>query len=401
MHIAQEHHLVFVIGGGRSSLTDMAAICNRCGTSFTRKSNLRRHQNESCKGSPISDTVSAVINDGIELAPTVVKKRKVEQPAMAHSEYDALYDLQPSNNIRFLPETINGLANRFNELFPKYWVSKEPNARNELVSLLDELLHQHGITHEIYKKMNDLLSTSIGHGINDAKDEREELEKKVIDTVEYLIRHDRSEIDELLNTFHCDELFEDDVNRLEQLTDHWVADEILGKQRALDDIEQILRKLMASSIPMSKLHRFEMLVKDIRSNRFRVYDIIHRMNLILSDPNRTPKHISDSLKSMVREGYISEEQFQSLNKKVKELDLEKVILEIKSVKVGRGVDFLPRETPDLLKKLKEWAMEFAKDGTAALRQKILSVLDELLFRKVITNKEHKYIKEDSKIDQIS
>ena len=123
--------------------------------------------------------------------------------------------------------------------------------------------------------------------------------------------------------------------------------------------------------------------------------------IILSDPRRTPKHISDSLKSMVREGYISEEQFQSLNKKVKELDLEKVISEIKSVKVGRGVDFLPRETPDLLKKLKEWAMEFAKDGTATLRQKILSVLDELLFRKVITNKEHKDIKEDSKIDQIS
>ena len=87
MHIAQEHHLVIVIGGGRSSLTDMAAICNRCGTSFTRKSNLRRHQNESCKGShpeeelnnsPLSDTVSAVINDGIELAPTVVKKRELE-----------------------------------------------------------------------------------------------------------------------------------------------------------------------------------------------------------------------------------------------------------------------------------------------------------------------------------
>ena len=90
-----------------------------------------------------------------------------------------------------------------------------------------------------------------------------------------MIRHDRSEIDELLNTFHCDELFEDDVNRLEQLTDHWITDEILGKQLALDDIEQILRKLTSSSIPRSKLHRFEMLVKDIRSNRLRVYDIIH------------------------------------------------------------------------------------------------------------------------------
>ena len=78
-----------------------------------------------------------------------------------------------------------------------------------------------------------------------------------------------------------------------------------------------------------------------------------------------------------------------------------MIQEIKRAKIGRGVNFLPRETPDLLKKLKEWAMAFAKDGTAALRQKILSVLDELLFRKVITNKEHKDIKEDSKIDQIS
>ena len=389
----------------------MAVICNRCGTSFTRKYNLQRHQNESCKGSPpeeefkmspVSDIVSKIITDGIELAPTVTKKRRLETSiAPARSEYDGLYDPKPSSNIRFLPETINGLADRFNELFPKYWASKELNAHNELVSLLDELLHQHGITHEIYKKMNDLLSTSIGDGINEAKDEREELEKKVTDTVEYLIRHDRSEIEELLNAFQGDELFEDDVNRLEQLVGNWITNEIQGKQLSLDDIEQILRKLTSSSIPRSKLHRFEMLLKDIRSNRFRVYDIIHRMNPILSDPNRTPKHISDCLKSMVREGFISEEQFKTLDKKIKDLDLENLISEIKSVKVGRGVDFLPRETPDLLKKLKEWAMEFAKDGTAALRQKILSVLDELLFRKVITNKEHTNIKEDSKIDQIS
>ena len=91
LHITKEHHLLFVIGGGRSSLTDMTATCNGCGRSFTRKSNLQRHQNESCRGSQpsneelknshIPDTVSAVINDGIELAPTVVKKRRLEQPA--------------------------------------------------------------------------------------------------------------------------------------------------------------------------------------------------------------------------------------------------------------------------------------------------------------------------------
>ena len=64
----------------------------------------------------------------------------------------------------------------------------------------------------------------------------------------------------------------------------------------LEDIKQILRILTSSSIPRSKLHRFEMLLKDIRSNRFRVYDIIHRMNPILSDPNRTAKDILRCLK---------------------------------------------------------------------------------------------------------
>ena len=46
-------------------------------------------------------------------------------------------------------------------------------------------------------------------------------------------------------------------------------------------------------------------------------------------------------------------------------------------------------------------MEFAKDGTAVLQEKILSVLDELLFRNVITKQEHKDIKMDSKVDQSS
>ena len=41
--------------------------------------------------SPTSNAVSTIINDGIELAPTV-EKRKLEQPA-ACNEYDALYAL--------------------------------------------------------------------------------------------------------------------------------------------------------------------------------------------------------------------------------------------------------------------------------------------------------------------
>ena len=204
------------------------ATCNQCGKLFTRQRNLRRHQISACKGSsekneasleknevtPLVDDneVNALLNQGIELTPTAVKRRKLQRSVGTNS-YDAMYDQPSSSHIHFLPETINGLAKRFNELFPKYWANKCVNAHNELVSLLDELLHQHGITREIYKKMNDLLSASIGHGINGEKPA--EKDEKIIDTVEYLVRHDRREIEELLNTFLIDELFEDDVNRLD------------------------------------------------------------------------------------------------------------------------------------------------------------------------------------------
>ena len=42
-------------------------------------------------------------------------------------------------------------------------------------------------------------------------------------------------------------------------------------------------------------------------------------------------------------------------------------------------------------KLKEWVMDFAKNGTAVLRLKISAVLDELLFQKVIIKQEQKDI----------
>ena len=48
---------------------------------------------------------------------------------------------------------------------------------------------------------------------------------------------------------------------------------------------------------------------------------------------------------------------------------------------------------DLMEKLKEWLNEFVAEGAPMLRQKIKSVLDELLFRKVISEQEATDIKE--------
>ena len=126
--------------------------------------------------------------------------------------------------------------------------------------------------------------------------------------------------------------------------------------------------------------RLEILLKHIFLNKHCVTD------LTLS----RQKDVSDALKSLVREEYISEKEYDALSKE-DDPNLGKVISEIKTTKIGCGINFLPRKTPDLLTKLKDWVMNFAENGAAALQQKTLAVLDCLLFRKVIPRQEHKDI----------
>ena len=105
------------------------------------------------------------------------------------------------------------------------------------------------------------------------------------------------------------------------------------------------------------------------------------------------KDVSDALKRLDREGFISKEQYDGLSK-VDDVNLDTVMSEVKSTKIGCGISFLPRETSDLLTKLKELVMDFAKNGTAALQRKILAVLNEHRFRKVLTKRGYNDILKD-------
>ena len=74
----------------------------------------------------------------------------------------------------------------------KYWKDKLHEHHKELVYLLDELLNQDGITRDTYQEVNNLLSHSVGDGIEDEKmDDETDLEGKISDTVEYLVQHER------------------------------------------------------------------------------------------------------------------------------------------------------------------------------------------------------------------
>ena len=106
-----------------------------------------------------------------------------------------------------------------------------------------------------------------------------------------------------------------------------------------------------------------------------------------------PTEISDAVKRLYLEEMISDEQYDSLSKD-DDLNLNKLISVIKTTEIGRENNFLPRETEDLLTNLKEWSMNFAENGKAALRRKILAVLDELRFRKVIEKEKYNDILND-------
>ena len=99
------------------------------------------------------------------------------------------------------------------------------------------------------------------------------------------------------------------------------------------------------------------------------------------------------MKQLVRSRNITDEQYAALKEKMEEeegLDMDKVIWQLKQVKVGRVISFLPRLTNDLFGKLKERIATYAEEKSGQLRDKLLASLDELLQRKAISKREYKY-----------
>ena len=183
--------------------------------------------------------------------------------------------------------------------------------------------------------------------------------------------------------------------RLCELVEIWIEKQVATEvEIPFNDIERILWKLRKSpSIPRSKLIRLEILLKDIFKNRYRVTVIVTRMDHVLSHPNVSTKDVSDALKRLLKERLISQEQYDALSED-DNLNLDKVISVIKTTKIGRGINFLPRKTEDLQKKLCDWVISYTDKNQPGLKNKIIAVLDELRFRKVITKEKYNDILKD-------
>ena len=333
-------------------------------------------------------------DEGGPLSPP--RKRKAEEDDASI----CVDDLPLPSGIQFLPENKEELCAHASELFKEFEKGKY-TVRNELVFIFDELKRRGEIEPEEYRRLNDHLSAKQGSGLtmqeeDDSNEEMEEEEdmldvvgRKIVDTSQYLIEHDKRELERMFVFFEDKvDTYYEDVAKLRELAESWIGEVINGKDPSLDNIRNLLNKLEESKILKSSLIRFETILKDIQENRYRVTDVLRPMSPVLEYPSNAEDQLC-ALNRLAASETITDSQYNELKGKMEEgRDLDDVISVLKQTKIGRGIKFLPRLTNDLFDKLKDWIALYADEKTGQLRGKLLAILDELLQRKAISKRDY-------------
>ena len=121
-----------------------------------------------------------------------------------------------------LPDTIEEVRDRFNQLYVEFMRHNKHEHTNELMFLLDEMLRQGAITPIEYAQLNTGLTeaadlrTDEAEKAEDRDDEEQNLMKSAVD---YIIQHDKEELLQLMEELKddIDEEFMDIVLNIEKL----------------------------------------------------------------------------------------------------------------------------------------------------------------------------------------
>ena len=139
----------------------------------------------------------------VEESPQERKEISLDEDNESDDESIDMIDINP--NVKFLPVTVDGLADRFSQLFKEFMRQGKHEQRNELVFLLDVLLRQDGINRYEYTRLNNMLAESLESEteIESTKDEAAEsttmedeevegkLRKLIRSTTDYLIQPEK------------------------------------------------------------------------------------------------------------------------------------------------------------------------------------------------------------------
>ena len=240
-----------------------------------------------------------------------------------------------------LPDTIEGIRDRFNELYVGFVRKGKHENRNELEFLLDELLRQGALDPTEYTQSTTRLTEAEDLTIDTEEKEEEEDEEEenmTNATIQYLILHNKEELQDLMEGIkdEIDAEFMDIVLDIEKLLEDFFVEEFVDGESIKPQINPLLNQLENSKIPKSKQHRIKMLLDDIEKNRYRVEQIFQRLTDV-----EDKEEMLTVLKTLVREGHLSDEQFERLVE-LEDPDLHTIKEVITDTKVGEGLKFLPR-----------------------------------------------------------
>ena len=287
-----------------------------------------------------------------------------------------------------VPDTDEDLKDRFNHLFIEFTREKQYEHGHELAVLLDEMLDRGLVTPIEYNKLNSLIPPKSSNEEEEIEEGEDEMSRVIKDTVDYVIQHDKKELSDLLIDLR-DEVgdeFLDALIELELLSGKFLENEFEDGEPLLPLIEEKRLKLEASPTPLSKLLRVKILLDDIKNNRHRVQEIFQRIDD--ADDNE-----EDIWKIFVREGLISDGQFEELSK-LENTELEEISSILKGVKIGQGIPFLPTSLKGLRTMFDTLWKEFIKDGGEMMKNKLLPVLEELLRRGGITDEQFSRLRKE-------
>ena len=187
------------------------------------------------------------------------------------------------------------------------------------------MLYHGYITLQDFQAVNNVL-------LENEKDDEDEDDKESLirSTTEFMIKRDKDKLKKLIEkfkTFDSSDELELELEELEKLID----DEQLEFETILNHVS----RLENSDIPRLKLLKFEIILKQMAKNQYRVRSVLHR----LSDVQDEEK-FAYIVQNLAREGLISEDIRTKLLEKDAVLEL-KAIADIVKTKVGSGLCFKP------------------------------------------------------------
>ena len=233
-----------------------------------------------------------------------------------------------------VPDTDQGLKDRFNHPLIKFTREKQYEHAHELTLLLDEMLDRGLVAPIEYNNLNSLIVISDKSSYEEEEEEEEDERTRVIkDTVDHVIQHDKEELSDLLMELR-DEVgkeFLDALLDLELLAGKFLIDEFQEGKPLLPLIEEQRLKLEASPASLSKLLRVKMLLSDINNNRRCVQELFQR----IADAEDKEE---DIWKLLARQGLIPDEQFEKLSK-LDNTDIETIASILKGVKIDQWIPF--------------------------------------------------------------